>query len=178
MATPRSKNQIQRLIADNESYRDDLEYIQATLEQQKVFIGQLTSEQAGNTEATFCVTVGMFQRGMPELVMTGVPSPMVKGIVEELFEGHDFDREFIAGQRTKVIHDLTVMAVPIHNPESHDVLAICHDIYTLIGRPGVSAVQLVFADEGGAFPWNAEYAAQERQFQPVLGFPGSSGLVN
>lgn len=87
MALPRSKAQVERQIAEDESYRDDLEYIQETLEQNKVFIGQLTSEQSGNTEATFWVTVGMFQRGLPELVLSGLPAPLIKGIVEELY-GH------------------------------------------------------------------------------------------
>ena len=178
MALQRSKTQVERKIAENRNYRDDLEYIQETLGQNKVFIGQLTSDQQGNTEATFWVTVGMYQQGLPERVLTGVPSPLIKGIVEELFEGHDFDREFLAGARTKVIHDLNVIAVPITNPESHDVLAICHDVYALIDMPNLQVVQLVFADESGAYPWSNDYAAQERQFQPVLGLAVGSGRTN
>lgn len=178
MALPRSKAQVERKIAENESYRDDLEYIQETLEQNKVFIGQLTSEQSGNTEATFWVTVGMFQRGLPEIVLSGVPAPLIKGIVEELFEGHDFDREFLAGGRTKVIHDLTVIALPVSQPDSHDVLSICHDMYALIEQPHLQVVQLVFADEQGAFPWNSNYSASERQFQPVLGAPVGAMTAN
>lgn len=178
MAPPRSKAQIQRLLDDSKPYRDDLDYIQETLDDRNVFIGQTTSEQNGNTEASFCVTVGMYQHQLPELVMCGVPVPLVKGIVAELSEGHDFDRDFLAGGRHKSIHGLTVMALPIEQPEMHDVLTICHDVYTLRGLSQVKAVQLVFADEAGAFPWSREYNERERQFQPVLGMSGVAGLAN
>lgn len=175
MTRQRSKTQIKQLIADDQSYREDLEYIQATLAEGNVFIGQLTSEQSGNTEAAFCVTVGMYQHQMPELVFSGVPVPVVKSIVQDLCEGNDFDREFLAGGRTKVILDFNVIAVPVSAPETHDVLSVCHDVYTLIDRSQVEAVQLVFANEGGAFPWSQGYAEQEKQYQPVLGI---SGLAN
>lgn len=178
MAPPRSKAQIQSLINDNKPYRDDLDYIQQTLDERKVFIGQTISEQDGNTEASFCVTVGMYQHQLPELVMCGVPVPVVKEIVEELSEGHDFDREFLSGGRHKSILGLTVMALPIDRPERHDVLTICHDVYILRGLSQVSAVQLVFANESGAFPWSREYSEQERKFQPVLGVSGFAGLAN
>lgn len=178
MAPPRTKAQIQEQISDCESYREDLKYIQSTLDERNVFIGQLTSEQSGQTEAAFCVTVGMFMHDLPELVMCGVPVPLVKKIVEEMCEGHDFDREFLAGGHSKVIVGLTVIALPIESPESFDVFNFCADAYTMLGRGPVEAVQLVFADEAGAFPWSREYCEQERQFQPVLGMSGPHALAN
>jgi hypothetical protein len=174
MTRLRSKTQINQLIADDQSYREDLEYIQATLDEGNVFIGQLTSEQSGNTEASFCVTVGMYLHNLPELVFSGVPVPVVKNIVQDLCEGNDFDREFLTGGRTKIILDFNVMAVPVTTPETHDVFSVCHDIYTLIDRPQFEAVQIVFANEGGAFPWSQGYAEHEKQFQPVLGMSGSA----
>jgi len=178
MAPPRSNPQIQSLIDENEDYREDLKYIQGTLDACKVFIGQTQSDQLEHADAAFCVTVGMFQYQLPELVMCGVPMPLVKQIVEELSEGHDFDRGFIAGKYSKSILGLTTMALPIQEPESHDVLNICHDVYTLRGLSQVSAVQLVFADEAGAFPWSRDYNEHERKFQPVLGVAGGAGLAN
>lgn len=172
MGLKRTKTEIHQLIHQSPSYREDLEFIQETLTNKHVFIGQLTSEQSGNTEASFCVTVGMFQHKLPELVFSGVPVPVVKNIVSELCEGHDFDRDFLAGGRVKVILDFNVIAVPISAPEHHDVLSICHDIYTLIDGPGVEAVQLVFADESGAFPWSKDYSEMDRKYQPVLGMSG------
>lgn len=127
---------------------------------------------------SYWVTVGMYQRQLPEVVLTGVPTPMVKPIVEELFEGLDFDRDFLAGKRTKTIYDLRVMALPLHDTEKHDVLAICRDVYTLNGENKLKAVQLIFADQEGRFPWSAEYAASERQYQPVLEMPPGAGRAN
>lgn len=173
MAATRSKTEIHRLLASSDTYREDLEYIQATLASDSVFIGQMDSAQVGNADASFCVTVGMYLFGLPELVFSGVPVPLVKDTVEKLCEGHDFDREFLAGGRTKQIHGLDVMALPVSNPENHDVFAFCRDIYTLIDKPKIDAVQLVFANEKGAFPWSSGYAAQERQYQPVLGIVGT-----
>lgn len=177
MPRQRSKTQIKDLIADNQSYREDIEYIQATLADGNVFIGQLTSEQTGNTEAAFCVTVGMFMHKLPELVFSGVPVPIVKHVVESLCEVNDFDLEFLEGRHTKIIQDFNVMAVPITDPETHDVFLVCRDIYTLIDRQQIEAVQLVFANEVGAFPWSKGYAENERQFQPVLGQSGSANLT-
>jgi len=178
MAPPRSKTQIEALISDSDGYREDMRYIQATLDERNVFIGQLTSDQSGQTEAAFCVTVGMFMHDLPELVMCGVPVPLVKNIVAEMCEGHDYDREFLAGGRSKVIAGLTAVAVPIESPHSHDVFTICYDAYTLLGRSSMKAVQLVFADESGAFPWSSAYNDQERQFQPVLGMGVGAGVAN
>lgn len=175
MAPPRSKAQIQSMLNDNQPYREDLDYIQGILDESNVFIGQTSSMQEGNADASFWVTVGMYQHQLPELVMCGVPVPLVKEIVEQLAEGHDYDREFIAGKRSISILGLTVMALPIEQPECHDVLSICHDVYTLRGLPQVSAVQLVFADESGAFPWSSDYCDQERKYQPVLGMAGVAG---
>jgi hypothetical protein len=169
MTATRSKTEIHQLIADSESYREDLEYIQSTLELNNVFIGQIDSSQTGNTEASFCVTVGMYLHELPELAFSGVPMHVVKSVVNDLCEGHDFDREFLAGNRTKIIHGFDVMAIPISSPQSHDVFSMCNDIYTLIDKPQLEAVQLVFANENGAFPWSSEYADQERQYQPILG---------
>jgi hypothetical protein len=175
MTRQRSKTQIEQQIADDERYREDIEYIKATLAAGNVFIGQLTSEQTGNTEASFCVTVGMYLHDLPELVFSGVPVPVVKGIVSDLCEGNDFDREFLAGGRTMSIMDIDVMAVPVSSPENHDVFSVCYDFYTLIDRSSFQAVQIVFANEGGAFPWGVGYAEHEKQFQPVLGL---SGIAN
>ncbi|MFL1449269.1 DUF4262 domain-containing protein [Pseudomonas tritici] len=174
MTATRSKTEIYQLLANSDSYREDLEFIQATLAQDNVFIGQLDSDQSGNTVASFCVTIGMYLFGLPELVFSGVPVHVVRATVKDLCDGHDFDREFLAGGRTKLIHGLDVMAIPVNAPESHDVFSICRDIYTLIDRPKIEAVQLVFANEGGAFPWSSEYAEQERQFQPVLGMASAA----
>jgi hypothetical protein len=178
MAPPRSKAQIEELISDCDSYREDMKYIQATIGERNVFIGQLTSEQSGQTEASFCVTVGMFIYNLPELVMSGVPTPLVRSIVEEMCEGHDYDREFLAGGRSKTIAGFTVVAVPVEAPDAQDVLNFCHDAYTMLGQGSVKAVQLVFADESGAFPWSPEYNDHERQYQPVLGMAGWGNIAN
>lgn len=178
MSPPRSKTHNQDQIIADHPYQDDLNYIQATLEEGNVFIGQTISAQDGNTEASFCVTVGMYQHQLPEVVMCGVPVPLVKIIVEELCDGHDFDREFLAGGRNKTIHGLNVCALPIEQPERHDVLNICFDVYALRGLSQLTAVQLVFSDEAGAFPWSRGYSEQERQFQPVLGVSTLTGMAN
>ncbi|NVL49969.1 DUF4262 domain-containing protein [Pseudomonas syringae pv. actinidiae] len=178
MSPPRLKAQIQDQLNEDQPYRDDLDYIQATLDEGNVFIGQTISAQDGNTEASFCVTVGMYLHQLPEVVMCGVPVPLVKNIVEELCDGHDFDREFLAGGRNKIYHGLNVCALPIERPEHHDVLNICSDVYTLRGVSPVSAVQLIFSNEAGAFPWSGDYREEERQYQPVLGFAGATGMVN
>ena len=173
MTATRSKTEIQQLIAGSDSYREDLEYIQSALQLNTVFIGQIDSSESGNTEASFCVTVGMYLHELPELAFSGVPMHVVKSVVNDLCEGHDFDRDFLAGNRTKIVHGFNVMAVPIDRPQSHDVFSMCQDFYTLIDKPKLEAVQLVFANERGAFPWSSDYADVERQYQPILGMNSS-----
>lgn len=165
----RSKAEIHRLIAENPSYREDIEFIQETLEGNDVFIGQLNAQGDGDSEVMHCVTVGMFQHEMPELVFTGVPVHLVKAVVSELIEGHDFDREFLDGKRSKVIMGFNAIALPVDAPGSHAVLSICCDYYTLNDNSDLRAAQIVFADEKGRFPWSAGYSEQERRLQPILG---------
>lgn len=169
MSKSRTKTEINQLIAESASYREDMEFVQETISGKKVFIGQLVAESGAETSAAFCITVGMYQFDLPEVVVSGVPVFVVKDLVDELTEGHDFDREFLSGGRPKLIHDYNVIALPIETPEQHQVLNLCRDFYTLIDKPAFNAVQLVFADERGAFPWTAGYRQEDRESQPLLG---------
>lgn len=165
----RTKDEIRQKIADSASYREDLEFIQEALDGKDVFIGQLNADGDSGSEVMHCVTVGMFLYGLPEMVFTGVPVHMVKAVVSEFMEGHDFDRDFLAGKRSKIILGFNTIAVPVDAPATHEVLEISRDFYTLNDQPDFRATQIVFADEHGAFPWSDGYSEQDRLMQPVLG---------
>lgn len=165
----RSKAEIVRHMAECPNYREDLDFIEEALAAEDVFIGQL-NEQAGDSEVMHCITVGMFLYGLPELVFTGVPVHLVREVVSDLIEGHTFDREFLAGQRTKLIEGFQTIALSIDAPSAHQALSMCCDYYTLTGRSDLRAVQIVFADELGRFPWTSGYSEHDRQLQPIMGF--------
>ncbi len=169
MSKVRTKAEVEELIEQSAAYREDIQFIQETLAGSDVFVGQFSSRMHGDVDVSVSVTVGMFMHGLPELVFSGVPGPIVQNVVSSLCDGNDFDREFLAGARSKVIHGFTVVAVPIDSPKDHSELDVCNDFYTLIDKDGLRAVQLVFSDEQGAFPWSRTYSEADRQFQPVLG---------
>lgn len=169
MQITRSKAEIEALVRDNAAYREDIDFIQETISKDQIFIGHLTQKSPAGNEVSVALTVGMYRRNLPELIFSGVPSNVVQNIVAALSEGLDFDREFLRSERLKQILNFDVMALPIDDPNSLEVMQVCRDYYTLIGRHEMQAVQLVFADENGSFPWSPDCSDANKACQPLFG---------
>lgn len=103
--------------------------------------------------APFSYTVGLTLRGMPELVVTGKP------LVEAGRILNGAAQRSLAGPRALArAPGFEVVVLP--HPEAHLFVAT-----GLFGEHRVRALQLVWADEQGAWPWDAAHRGR----QPVLG---------
>tara|TARA_R110002124_G_scaffold128157_9_gene288606 strand:- start:13299 stop:13832 length:534 start_codon:yes stop_codon:yes gene_type:complete len=173
MSIPKTKAEILSLVETNPAYREDMDFIEETVKSKNVFIGQFSSPSTYGSEVSVSLTVGMFLHELPELVFSGVPVTVVKEVIASLCEGHDFDREFLRSERSKTILGFSVIAMPITDADGLVELGLCRDYYTLAGLGSISAVQLVFSDENGAFPWSESYSESDRSFQPVFGSHGA-----
>jgi hypothetical protein len=107
-------------------------------------------------------TAGLTGHGMPELVVTGL-DPALSAIVLNAVAA-----ESLSAGPPRPGDVLTLRGGPpmevvaLTEPSAHLSLAI-----TLYG-PDVRALQLVYADESGAYPWSPSYR-DGRGGQPVLG---------
>ncbi|SEO57458.1 DUF4262 domain-containing protein [Amycolatopsis saalfeldensis] len=115
-----------------------------------------------DSRPAWAYTAGLTGRGLPELVVTGLDpalSVMVLNAVaaESLSAGPPGPGDVLALRGGPPME-----VVALAEPSVHLSLAI-----TLYG-PDVRALQLVYADESGAFPWSPSYR-DGRGGQPVLG---------
>jgi hypothetical protein len=109
----------------------------------------------------YAYTVGLTEHGCPELIATGLTTPeeamhlLNAGgeLVHRRYLLHG-DRVTVAGRRVEVV------ALP--HPEAH--LLFAGDAY----GPDLTAVQLVYADDSGIWPWSRGHRGGVGG-QPVLG---------
>ncbi len=94
-------------------------------------------------------TVGLHSRGLPELLITGL-NPRVSTRVLNSIAHMIVDDRFL------------MEVVEVDHPEVHLKFAV-----EMCG-PDLRALQLVWADNWGRFPWEAGWS-QGRRRQPVLG---------
>ncbi|WP_332642104.1 DUF4262 domain-containing protein [Aeromicrobium sp.] len=109
----------------------------------------------------FAYTVGLTPIGHPELLITGLApkksGPMLNSIAHGLMS-HD-DAPYVAGDRHVWPDGLTIEVVDVAEPTVHLVMA------NATYGPDLHAVQLVYADDRGRWPWQVGF----RGVQPVLG---------
>ena len=103
-------------------------------------------------------TVGLTGEGLPELVVTGAPAEVAAALLDDVAEHCILDGVPAPGQRLVTGTGTTVELVEVHRPEAH-----LHVATALFAR--VRAVQLVWPDARGRYPW----ASGDRSRQPVLG---------
>jgi hypothetical protein len=110
----------------------------------------------------FAYTIGLFDHGLPELLVTGLPPK------EAVWLLNTFARRMSAGGRPASGHQLFLPAgtrveiVDVEHPDAHMRMAIA------LEGPDVTAVQLVWADGRGRWPWGPGFDDGHRR-QPVLG---------
>ncbi|MFR9806108.1 DUF4262 domain-containing protein [Pseudonocardia sp. RS010] len=111
-------------------------------------------------------TVGLHLRGRPELVVTGLPArhaaELLDGVAAHLLHSETPPEP---GERVPLHEGPVVEFVALPHPDAHLNVAV-----TLLG-PEIRALQMVWADERGHWPWDPGFRAARgaRGGQPVLG---------
>ena len=108
----------------------------------------------------FTYTVGLTEHGHPELLVTGMGHPDSAHFLNHL--AHHLvhhGASFVAGDRHVWPDGPAIEVVGVAEPTVHLVMA--RGMY----GPGISATQLVYADDHGRWPWEVGFRGR----QPVLG---------
>jgi hypothetical protein len=111
--------------------------------------------------AEFSYTIGLTEAGLPELIVLGV-RPQDASRLLHCWGDYLLDKSAVLAGETLGSGPWVLEAVEVERPEEH--LLIAGDLY---GRR-VRALQLVWADAAGRFPWDRGHRAR-RAGQPVLG---------
>jgi hypothetical protein len=110
----------------------------------------------------YAYTIGLHDRGLPELLVTGLlPEPaarVLNGAAAAAVTG----RALTPGAHIAVGGGPLVEIVEVDHPDAHMYFALA------LGGPDVRALQLVWADDRGRWPWASGWGNGRRR-QPVLG---------
>lgn len=110
----------------------------------------------------FAYTVGLNDWGLAELLITGVSparaSRLLGAVAREALRGSSL----AAGGKLKVTGGPLVEFVEVDHPDVHMGWAVEH------AQGPIGAVQVVWADGRGRWPWSAAFC-DGRRLQPVLG---------
>ena len=114
------------------------------------------------TNAPFAYTVGLTALAGVEFVMCGLPGDVAQEFLNDIGQQVRDGRRFSAGEVTT---DLTENGGPLAfiAVDDDSELTAVEQVYG-----GVTALQVVWSDGDGHFPWDAEYGIST-DAQPLLG---------
>jgi uncharacterized protein DUF4262 len=124
--------------------------------------------QRDRHRAPYAYTVGLTAHARPELVVTGLPygraATLLNGVAEHVLHA---DAPGV-GEVIRLRGGPVIEIVQVAEPSVHLSVAAA------INGPGFAALQLVYADDRGHWPWEAGFRGG-RGGQPVLGARDRSG---
>jgi hypothetical protein len=110
----------------------------------------------------YAYTIGLHQFGLPELMVTGVTTERALALLDYFIQEVITDGAPRPGDRVALSDAALIEAVDVDHPDAHMDLAV-----RLFGSK-IRAVQLVWTDAYGRWPWDNEFDFDGLR-QPVLG---------
>ena len=110
----------------------------------------------------FAYTVGLHDCGLPELLVTGVSQQRATRLLNAVAGDAMRGRTLTPGEQITLPTGPSVEIVEVDHPDAHMGWAVA------FGGPDVRAMQLVWADGRGRWPWAPGFC-DGRTRQPVLG---------
>jgi uncharacterized protein DUF4262 len=107
-------------------------------------------------------TIGLHHRGLPEYLVTGLDPRQALWLLETFVKRALNGRRLAPGDRLPLPAGTRLEVVAVEHPDAHMDMAVA------IGGPDVRALQLVWADGRGRWPWAKGFDDGHRT-QPVLG---------
>ncbi len=120
-----------------------------------------TVQYVEDDRVPYAYTIGMTRHGLPELLMTGVSPPRALQLLGGIVDSAPDVKVPAPGERL-ILRGTLVEVVEVEHPDAHMNAAIA------IYGSEVRALQLVWADWRGRWPWAAGFN-NGRATQPVLG---------
>ena len=110
----------------------------------------------------YAYTVGLHDRGLPELLVTGLATQRAARLLNSMARHTVRGDRLTPGRQISVPSEPLIEIVEVDHPDAHMGWAMA------FGGPEVRALQLVWADRRGRWPWAAGFNDGRRR-QPVLG---------
>jgi hypothetical protein len=110
----------------------------------------------------YAYTIGLHDRGLPELLVTGLSPEPAARLLNDVAAAAVSGRVLKPGARIAEGAGPLLEIVGVEHPDAHMTFAV------VLGGRDVRALQLVWADERGRWPWAAGWGHGRRR-QPVLG---------
>src|SRR5580693_10435028 len=110
----------------------------------------------------YSYTLGLTDRELPELVVTGVPHKRAADMLARAAWDVLAGETLAPGNRIRTVGGLLAEVVKVDEPGAH--LDVAADLY---GQQ-LAALQLVYSDRHGHWPWDRKFR-DGRGGQPVLG---------
>jgi hypothetical protein len=109
----------------------------------------------------FAYTIGLHPRGLPELLVTGMPPERAKLVLDSVAQYLVEGGRPVPGERMLIGGELLLDFVQVQHPDAHLKFAV--SIYGPL-----QALQLVWPDDQGHRPWCAKFSNGGVR-QPVFG---------
>ena len=139
--------------------QDYLEYLRGLLDQHCWIVIGVRGDRY---RPPYSYTVGLVNHGKPELVVTGLPQRRAADLLNDV-AAHVMHAEPPApGERIPLTGGMLIEIVQVAEPSVH--LGVAAEI----SGPQFPAIQLVYADDRGHWPWDRGFRGG-RGGQPVLG---------
>ena len=141
------------------SHQDFLDHMQGLIDR----VGwAVVGIEADRIHPAWAYTIGLTPRGRPELVVTGLPLLRATWLLNTVAPYVLETAVPLPGEEVLVEGGLLMEVVGVTEPAAHLVAAV--ELYGLQLR----ALQLVYADDRGHWPWDAGFRGHHGG-QPVLG---------
>lgn len=121
-----------------------------------------TVQYVEDDRAPYAYTIGLTRHGLPEFLMTGISPRRALGLLGGIVESAPAIDVPKPGARLTLSGPTLVEVVEVEHPDAHMNSAIA------IYGGDVRALQLVWADWRGRWPWSSAFN-NGRGIQPVLG---------
>jgi hypothetical protein len=121
-----------------------------------------TVQYVESARRPYAYTIGLHGWDVPELLITGVSQHRAHRLLDAVARKLVSGEALTPGQQVSLPGGPLVEIVEVDHPDAHMDWAVA------FGGPGIEALQLVWADGRGRWPWSTEFA-DGRATQPVLG---------
>jgi hypothetical protein len=119
----------------------------------------------------FAYTIGLHDWGFPELSITAVSPQRATRLLNTVARDAVAGKNLTPGQQFKLPSGPLIEIVGMSRPDAHLNFAVA------FGGPEIRALQLVWADGRGRWPWSAAFCDGRRK-QPVLGIRSRATQAN
>lgn len=113
----------------------------------------------------YSYTVGLTEKGLPEIILFGVPpdaaQPVLEILAKELVDGKSYGENT---PLTRVFAGVNAYLKPVPEIAAREKMWLASEFYP----KRMAGLQLVWPDEAGVFPWQDGFNENLRLAQPLL----------